>query len=313
MVEGILGLHHVTSTVAGAQEDVDFHAGALGLRLVKKTVNFDNPGVYHFYYGDESGTPGTLTTTFPYAGKGVRFGTKGAGQITAITYAVPVGSLDEWRRDLAERGLPNRPGLPRFGSELLLASDPSGLVLELLESDDAREPWRGAGPGEAAAIRGLHGVTLTVRDPNPTIALLTDVLGYQVVKREGSRTRLAVGDDVSGNYLEVVAAPGAPPAVNGIGTVHHVAMAIGSGDEQLAARDELLGLGYNVTPVRDRQYFRSIYFREPGGVLFEIATLEPGFAIDEDLDSLGTGLRLPSWEEGSRDAIEASLPPITPP
>jgi glyoxalase family protein len=310
MVEGILGLHHVTSTVAGAQEDVDFHAGTLGLRLVKKTVNFDNPGVYHFYYGDARGTPGTLTTTFPYAGKGVRYGTKGAGQITAIAYAVPLGSLEVWRRELGERGLPHRPGRERFGAEVLLAGDLSGLVLELLESEDRREPWAGAGPGDGAAIRGLHGVTLTVRDPAPTIALLTDVLGYQIVEQESSRTRLAVREDVSGHYLEVVAAPGAPAAVNGIGTVHHVAMAIGSADEQLAAREHLVGLGLNVTPVRDRQYFRSIYFREPGGVLFEIATLEPGFAIDEDLEQLGSGLRLPPWEEGSRDAIEAALPPI---
>jgi glyoxalase family protein len=313
MVDGILGLHHVTSTVAGAQEDVDFHAGALGLRLVKKTVNFDNPGVYHFYYGDERGTPGTLTTTFPYAGKGVRYGTKGAGQITAITYAVPAGSLEEWRRELRERRLPHREGRARFGGEVLLASDPSGLVLELLESEDRREPWTGAGPGEAAAIRGLHGVTLTVRDPAPTIALLTDVLGFQVVASEGARTRLAVGGDASGHYLEVVGAPSAPAADNGIGTVHHVALAIDGADEQMAARERLVAMGYQVTPVRDRQYFRSIYFREPGGVLLEIATLEPGFAIDEELARLGSSLRLPSWEEGSRDAIEASLPPITPP
>jgi glyoxalase family protein len=186
--------------------------------------------------------------------------------------------------------------------------------MELLEADhDTREPWSGGGPGPQAAIRGIHSVTLTVADPGPTLALLTDVLGYQIVQQEANRTRVAVRQDTPGHYLEVVGAPNAPAAVNGIGTVHHVAMAIGSADEQLAAREELTAHGLNVTPVRDRQYFRSIYFREPGGVLFEIATLEPGFAIDEEPAELGTHLRLPSWEEGSRDAIEAALPQITPP
>jgi glyoxalase family protein len=314
MVVAILGLHHVTSTVGGAQEDVDFHAGALGLRLIKKTVNFDNPSVYHFYYGDELGTPGTLTTTFPYAGKGVRYGTKGAGQITAITYSVPRGSLEEWRRELGERGVSHRPTKSRFGSDVLLTGDPSGLVMELIEADDdARAPWSGGGPGPHASIRGIHSVTLTVRDPEPTLALLTDVLGYQIVQQEANRTRVAIRNDTPGHYLEVVGAPNAPEAVNGLGTVHHVAMAIGGADEQLAAREELVRHALSVTPVRDRQYFRSIYFREPGGVLFEIATLQPGFAIDEEPAELGTHLRLPSWEEGSRDAIEASLPRITPP
>src|SRR5688572_9867528 len=195
MVVGILGLHHVTSTVGGAQEDVDFHAGALGLRLIKKTVNFDNPSVYHFYYGDELGTPGTLTTTFPYAGKGVHYGTKGAGQITAITYSVPMGSLEEWRRGLTERGISHRQARARFGGEVLLTGDPSGLVMELLETDDdRREPWTGSGTSEQAAIRGLHSVTLTVKDPAPTLALLTDVLGYQIVASDANRTRAAVGE-----------------------------------------------------------------------------------------------------------------------
>jgi len=307
----ILGLHHVTATAAEAQPDLDFYAGALGLRLVKKTVNFDNPGVYHFYYGDEHGTPGTLMTTFPYAGKGVRQGVKGAGQITVTSFSVPPGSLGGWRARLRERGFACRDGEDRFGSEAMLVDDPSGLVIELIEgAGDTRAAWTGGTAGPELAIRGVHGVTLSVRDPGPTVALLTDVLGFEVVGEAKARTRLAVGGNVPGHYLEVLAAPDAPAAVNGLGTVHHVALAIGTTKEQLALRDELLRLGLGVTDVRDRQYFRSIYFREPGGVLYEVATLEPGFAIDEAPDALGTTLRLPPSEEASRSRIEAVLPPV---
>lgn len=311
MVEGILGLHHVTATVAGAQEDVDFHAGVLGLRLVKKTINFDNPAVYHFYYGDERGTPGTLMTTFPYAGKGVRSGAKGAGQITTTSFSVPPGSLEAWRRRLDAAAVAHEDAAARFGSHAILTHDPSGLVLELIEGPgDEREPWTGGGVEAEAAIRGVHGVTLTVRSAAPTVALLTDVLGYRVVAEEGARSRLAVGGDRPGHYLEVSEAPEAPSAINGVGTVHHVAMAVATVADQLAARAELIRRGVAVTEVLDRQYFRSIYFREPGGVLYEIATLEPGFATDEPLAELGTALKLPSWEERSRAAIEAGLPEV---
>jgi glyoxalase family protein len=309
----ILGLHHVTATVAAAQPDVDFYAGALGLRLVKKTVNFDNPSVYHFYYGNERGTPGTLMTSFPYAGKGVREGVKGAGQITVTSFSVPVGSLAAWRERLDSFGVPYREGAPRFDEQALLLDDPSGLVIELIEGPaDTREPWTGgAAPGAELAIHGLHGVTLTISSVGPTLELLTEGLGYRVVGEDGARTRLAVGGELPGHYIEVVSDPDAPPAVNGLGTVHHVAMAIADDEQQLEMRERLLSIGRAVTEVRDRQYFHSIYFREPGGVLYEIATLPPGFAIDEDLSALGTGLKLPPWEESERRTIEQVLPPIT--
>jgi glyoxalase family protein len=309
----ILGLHHVTATVADAQPDIDFYAGALGLRLVKKTVNFDNPGVYHFYYGNERGTPGTLMTTFPYAGKGVRDGLKGAGQITVTSFSVPVGSLPAWRERLDSFAVAHRAGPTRFREQSLLVDDPSGLVIELIEGPgDTREPWTdGAAPGAELAVRGIHGVTLTIKNVGPSLELLTGPLGYEVVGQEGNRTRLAVGGKLPGHYIEVLSDPAAPGAVNGLGTVHHVAMAIATDEEQLAIREQLLSSGRAVTEVRDRQYFHSIYFREPGGVLYEIATLPPGFTIDEELSALGTGLKLPPWEEPERRAIERVLPPVT--
>jgi glyoxalase family protein len=307
----ILGLHHVTATVAGAQEDLDFFAGALGLRLVKKTVNFDNPGVYHFYYGNERGSPGTLMTTFPYAGKGVRDGVKGAGQITVTSFSVPPGSLEGWWQRLQRAEVGAEAGVPRFGEESLLIRDPSGLRVELIEGPgDSREPWTDAGLGPELAIRGIHGVTLTIRSPAATLELLMEGLGYEVVAEEGNRTRLAVDGTVPGHYVEVLADPGAPAAVNGIGTVHHVAMAVATDAEQLEFRERLIAMGRAVTEVRDRQYFHSIYFREPGGVLYEIATLPPGFTVDEPLSALGSGLKLPPWEEPERKALESVLPPV---
>ncbi len=307
----ILGLHHVTATVDDAQADLDFSAGALGLRLVKKTVNFDNHGVYHFYYGDEAGKPGTIWTTFPYRGRGVVVGTKGAGQITVTSFSVPDGSLDFWKKHLRERGFTVSDARPRFGEESVVVTDPSGLAIELVaNARDLRTPWLSTSVDERAAVRGLHSVSLLVRDPAPTIALLRELLGFDVVNEMEGRTRVGVNGDAPGKTFDIVAAPDAPAAKNGLGTVHHVAMAIASADEQLRLREELVRRGLQVTPVMDRQYFQSIYFREPGGVLLEVATTRPGFAIDEPLDELGRGLKLPPWEEPNRAEIEAALPSI---
>jgi glyoxalase family protein len=313
MPHPILGLHHVTATVDQAQADLDFCVGTLGLRLVKRTVNFDNHHVYHFYYGDERGTPGTIWTTFPYHGRNVRTGTKGIGQVTATALSVPAGSLDYWEARVRERGrgaaLQDTSG--RFGEEAIRVTDPSGLVIEIVTArHDARRGWDGSGIDHTAAVRGLHSVTLTVRAAPPTIQFLTDVLGFRTVADEERRTRLAVASDAPGTWLDIVEAPDAPPAVNGLGTVHHVALAIASDDEQLRLRDELLARDVNVTEVRDRQYFRSIYFREPGGVLIEVATVRPGFDVDEPLPCLGQDLKLPPWEEPHRAEIESGLPEI---
>lgn len=310
----ILSLHHVTATVTDAQEDIDFYTGLLGLRLVKKTVNFDNHHVFHFYYGDERGTPGTIMTTFPYKGYGVPPGRKGAGQINETAFSVPAGSLGEWRLRLSDSKAAIIGEGNRFGEPFLSLGDPSGLNLELIETAaDARSPWTGSGVPAGMAVRGVHSVTLTVRDAPRSVTFVTDVLGWRVIGQAGHRTRLGIGGGGPGKTIDIVHAPNAPAAMNGLGTVHHVAMAIATPDEQLEAREKLLRLGVGVTEVRDRQYFLSIYFREPGGVLYEIATMKPGFAVDEPLAELGTALKLPPWEELSRAAIEAGLPRITAP
>jgi glyoxalase family protein len=307
----ILGLHHVTATVDDAQADLDFCLDLLGLRLVKKTVNFDNHNVYHFYYGTERGAPGTIWTTFPYRNHGVRVGTKGAGQVVATSFSVPPSSMSFWQARLKAAGVEAREVAGRFGEDALQFDDPSGLKFELVGSDrDARAPWTGNGVDKDAAIRGLHSVTMTVRSLGATRELMTELLGYHVVDETAARTRFAAGGDAPGHAIDVVVDPNANAAVNGVGTVHHVAMAISTDDEQVRLQAELRRLGLGVTDVRDRCYFNSIYFREPGGVLFEVATVAPGFTVDEDLAELGRGLKLPPWEEANRPSIETHLAAI---
>jgi glyoxalase family protein len=307
----IRGLHHVTATVDEAQPDLDFFERLLGLRLVKQTVNFDNHNVYHFYYGTGAGAPGTIWTTFPYHGWGVPAGVHGAGQVVATTFSVPPGALDAWRERLAEAGVPADEGAERFGERPLAIRDPSGLTLELVaDVRDTREPWASGPVGADTAIRGLHCVTLLLRSRTSTVELMTALLGFELVREEAGRTRLAAGGDAPGHLVDLVESPGAPEARNGLGTVHHVAFAIDGADAQLRLREELLRAGRQVTEVRDRTYFQSIYFREPGGVLFEVATMRPGFAVDEAPAALGRTLKLPPWEEPHRATIEAALPPI---
>ncbi len=310
MSSPILGLHHVTATVDDAQADLDFSVDTLGLRLVKKTVNFDNHFVYHFYYGDEVGHPGTIWTTFPYKGRGVPVGTKGAGQITVTSFSVPAGSLDTWKKRLRERGYTATDAAPRFGEESIVVTDPSGLVIELIATDaDTRTPWTTGGMDAKSAVRGLHSVSLEVRDPRRTVDFMREMLGFEVVNEMEGRIRVAVNGDGPGKSMDILHAGDAAWAKNGLGTVHHVAMAIGSDDDQRKIREELVGRA-NVTEVRDRQYFKSIYFREPNGVLFEIATMRPGFPVDEPVPELGRGLKLPPWEEPHRAEIEAQLPNV---
>ena len=307
----LLGLHHVTATVDDAQEDLDFCLEALGLRLVKKTVNFDNHHVYHFYYGDERGTPGTLWTTFPYKGHGVKVGTKGAGQVTVTSFSVPAGSLASWKARLRALGIEVADIAPRFREDAIRFSDRSGLEFELVATArDNRAPWTGGGVAPEGAIRGLHSVTIMVREPDKTVEMMTRVLGYAVADETDGRIRMAVNGNAPGHAIDIRYDPNADVAVNGLGTVHHVAMAVADEDEQLRLRAELIQFGCKVTEVRDRCYFRSIYFREPGDVLFEVATVRPGFLIDEDVAALGRDLKLPPWEEPNRAAIEAGLVPI---
>ena len=309
MTDRLLGLHHVTATVDEAQADLDFCLGVLGLRLVKKTVNFDNHNVFHFYYGDERGSPGTIWTTFPYKGWGVPRGIHGKGQITVTAFSVPRDALGFWAARLAAQRVEFQELTGRFGDLTLEFRDPSGLVFHLVGADDPRSPWTGV-VDAAHAVRGLHSVGVGVRTAARTLELMSGVLGWGIVDRADRATRLATGGDAAGHFIDVVQAPEVPVALNGTGTVHHVAMAVASDEEQLRLRSELVALGLTVTEVRDRQYFRSIYFREPNGVLFEVATIAPGFTVDEPIAELGRGLKLPPWEEPARPAIEAGLPEV---
>jgi glyoxalase family protein len=308
MPHAILGLHHVTATVDAAQQDLDFCIDRLGMRLVKKTVNFDNHHVYHFYYGDERGTPGTLWTTFPYKGHGVRTGVKGAGQVVTTSFSAPPDALGWWHDRLRAGGATVASQSSRLGDESLSFTDPSGLQFEIVGGDgDRRTPWVAGDMQPETALRGLHGVTTVVRDSGPSVRLLTDVLGFSIVGTAGPRVRLAAGAAAPGHFIDIVESADAPAAMNGLGTVHHVAMAIATAEEQLAVRDDLLRRGFRVTEVRDRCYFTSIYFREPGGVLYEVATVQPGFTIDEGVDALGRDLKLPPWEEPYREEIMRGL------
>ena len=308
----IHGLHHVTATVTDAQADVDFYVGLLGQRLVKKTVNFDNPGVYHFYYGNEAGEPGTIMTTFPYAGMGVRVGAKGAGQIDVTSFSAPAGAIDFWRARLAAAGVPYTGDPTPFGEDALHFDDPSGLHIRIVGTDgDDRTPWTRPDIDSTRAIRGIHSVGMHVRRPEVSGALLTGMMDNAMIGEAANITRYGMDDARPGRIVEVVDAGDAPGAVNGLGTVHHVAFAVASAEDQLRMQRELRAAGLQVTDVLDRQYFTSIYFREPNGVLFEIATLPPGFAVDEPLADLGGALKLPPWEEPRRALIESLLPPVT--
>ena len=307
----ILGLHHVTATVDDAQADLNFGIDALGLRLVKKTVNFDNRGVYHFYYGDERGSPGTLWTTFPYKLLGIPAGVKGAGQITVTSFSVPAGSLDVWKKRLREHGLTVTDAPPRFGEESVIVADPSGLLIELIGTkNDARTPWVSSGVQAGSAVRGIHSVTLTEANPGTTFAFMQEWFGFGMAEEMDGRMRVSVNGTGPGKSVDILTAKPGEHARNGVGTVHHVAMAIGTDEEQIELRNALVKKGIHVTPVIDRSYFHSIYFREPGGVLFEVATVAPGFMVDEPLSQLGQGLKLPPWEEVNRADIESALPHV---
>ncbi len=307
----IRSLHHVTATVNEAQPDLDFYVGLLGQRLVKKTVNFDNPGVYHFYYGDERGTPGTIMTTFPYAGKNVRQGVKGSGQITVTSFSAPVASLPFWRQCLSAHGVAFIDEGTAFGEGAISFDDPSGLGIRIVGTDaDARAPWTGAGIPADKAIRGIHSVSLLVRDPAKTAGLVGALLDGAVINETAGATRLGINGHAPGQLVELLQATDEALGINGLGTVHHVAFAAADDTAQLAIRNEVIARGMHVTPVLDRQYFHSIYFREPNGVLFEVATLPPGFTVDEPLGSLGRALKLPPAEEARRAQIEAILPAV---
>lgn len=307
----ITGIHHVTAIAADPQRNLDFYTDVLGLRLVKLTVNFDDPGSYHFYFGNADGAPGSILTFFPWPN--ARRGSVGNGQVSATSFAVPAGSLDYWREHLARTGTLMRDSPPRFGETVLSLVDPDGLPLELVETEAIRgaTPWTGGAIPANAAIAGFHSATLSAERGEGTAKLLQDVMGFRLIGREGHRSRYQAPGDQPASIVDVVSAPGLPMGRPGAGTVHHIAWRTPDDAQQLAWRRTLVELAHNVSPVMDRTYFHSIYFREPGGILFEIATDPPGFAIDEARDHLGERLMLPPQVEPYRARAELLLPPLT--
>lgn len=305
MPRSIPGLHHVTAICGPPQSNVNFYVGALGQRLVKKTVNFDAPDTYHLYYGDQAGTPGTIMTFFPFADAGP--GRAGAGMASAVAYAVPSGGLDAWMGRFAERAIDFGTPAMRFGTPVLSLRDPDGLQVELAETGVP-------GSGGAPADHGFHSVTLWVRDPEPTARVLTELFGYAHVGEEadaqGRRHRFAAPGEGRGSVVDLLRSDVASIGRQGAGTIHHVAFRAETDAVQREWQERVAAHGLDVTPVIDRQYFHAIYFREPGGVLFEVATDPPGFATDEDPAALGTRLMLPPQHEGRRADIERVLPAI---
>jgi glyoxalase family protein len=308
MENRISGLHHITAIADNAQRNYNFYTKVLGLRLVKKTVNFDDPGTYHFYYGDEQGSPGTILTFFPWEGIGQ--GTAGNGMATSIGYSVPDGSLDFWAARFKQFNVKQENIAQRFGEQFLSFQDPDGLKLDLIVSSDtdSRKGWQTKDVAVDVATKGFHGITLTVRDVTPTAKILTDIFGYTLQKQERNRYRFITDAVDNASAVDVVEAPTGVAGKGAAGTNHHVAFRVKDDDILMEFREKIASNGLGITPKIDRDYFFSLYFREPGGVLFELATDNPGFTRDEPLDELGTSLKLPKQYESSRKQIEEVLP-----
>jgi glyoxalase family protein len=306
------GIHHVTCITGDVQKCVNFYVSVLGLRFVKKSINQDMPDTYHIYFGDYVGSPGTAMTFFGWPAWPSR--RTGSGQVTTVSFAVPHGSLDFWSARMRKLGI-EATRTRRFGTEAIVVNDPDGIEVELVgKSNDERwVPWRDAPVDMEHAVRGFHSVTLTVAEATATDELLEKTMGFRKVGEEGHRSRWETGDGGPNATLDVIESPEGPVGEESQGTVHHVAWRTPDDPTQVAWRDALVKVGRNVTPVIDRWYFKSIYYREPGGVLFEIATDSPGFTIDEKPEALGTSLSLPPWFQVRRDRLDETLPPIVVP
>ncbi|MEL3973279.1 ring-cleaving dioxygenase [Rossellomorea oryzaecorticis] len=301
-----MGIHHITAIVGHPQENVDFYAGVLGLRLVKKTVNFDDPGTYHLYFGDEGGRPGTIITFFPWAG--AQQGVIGDGQVGVTSYVVPKGSLSFWEKRLGSFDIPFTK-VERFGETYVEFDDPHGLHLEIVEREDGEHStWSFGGVTPEVAIKGFGGATLLSVQPEKTAGLLEDVMGLEFVGREGDLARYRAASDI-GNVIDLKMTPTGRGRM-GAGTVHHIAWRAQDDEDQLEWQKLVEYNGYSVTPVIDRNYFNAIYFREQGEILFEIATDPPGFAHDESEGTMGEKLMLPQQYEGHREQLERALIPI---
>jgi glyoxalase family protein len=308
------GIHHVTIIAGRAQRNLDFYAGALGLRLVKKTVNFDDPGSYHLYYGDRSGGPGTIITFFPW--EGAAPGQLGAGETQETLFRIPEAAIGYWTQRLIEKGIVHETMTTRFGESVIPFRDPDGarLALAAQKGIEAEPAWSAGEIPSEHAIRGLHSVNLLVERPEPTAAILIDVLGFSATHREGATQRYRVTDTQPGSIVDIRAVGGFPRGHQGAGSVHHVAFRAADDADQTEMVRKLVDThSVRTTDQKDRNYFRSVYFREPGHVLFEIATDPPGFAIDELVEKLGDALKLPPFLEDQRAQIEAALPELRAP
>lgn len=302
----ITGIHHVTALAGGPQENLDFYTGILGLRLVKKTVNFDAPQVYHFYYGNESGEPGTILTFFPY--QGIKKGRHGKGMLNTTTLSVPYASLSYWEQRLKKFNISYKEAQERFQQEVVIYfEDPDGLGLELVFNDQDKRPGFTYGhiPLEHS-IKGFYNVEIWEEGYERTAALLQEQLDHKLIAESGNRFRFAASDS-PGNYVDILCYPDSLRGLGGGGTVHHLAFSTPNKETQEALRKKIIERNLDPTPVLDRQYFESIYFREPGGVLFEVATAEPGFTVDEDQEHLGEDFKLPARYEHDRSRIEKTV------
>jgi glyoxalase family protein len=315
---GVPGIHHITAIARNPQRNVDFYSGVLGLRLVKLTVNFDDPATYHFYYGDSIGRPGTILTFFPWsdAPKGYR----GTGQVTAISFLIPPGSMNYWTDRLKRNGISFAGPSTRFGDEFVSFDDPDGLALELVSPNKTgrlrgdAEVWKEGPVNLEHAIRGFHSATLSEEGYERTASLLTNIMGFKLVaedKKEGRFRFVSSTMPSTGSTIDILCQPDTSRGYVGTGTVHHIAWRAANDRRQLDLRKRIIKeANLNPTPVMDRIYFHSVYFREPGGILFEIATDPPGFTVDEKPEDLGKQLRLPEWLEPIRGKLEQVLPTL---
>jgi len=308
MLKQVKGLHHVTSLASSARENNAFFTNVLGLRRVKKTVNFDAPDVYHLYYGDAAGTPGTVMTYFPFPNAAP--GRPGVGEVGRTSFSIPTGSSRAWLDRFATFEVKGVSTDERFGQKRVLFEGPDGDLFALVESDDDRTAWTGNGVSETMAIRGFHSADMRLRDVTASAELL-QFMGYEHLDTQGDVSRYIVSGADAANVIDLEAMPDAAYAAQGAGSVHHIAFAVENRARQLEVREALLDTGYQVTPVIDRDYFYAIYFRTPGGVLFEVATNEPGFDRDEDTAHLGEALKLPSQHEHLRARLEGLLEPLS--
>ncbi len=310
MPSAIRGIHHITAIAGDVQQNVDFYVGLLGLRLVKLTVNFDDPGTYHLYYGDELGHPGTILTFFPWgAGHPGRIGT---GQATVTSFSIPEGSVGFWTDRLRRAGVSFTGPTRRLDEQVISLADADGIRLELVAHPGAedRPGWPEGPVPHEHAVRGFYGVTLSLADSTATEQLLAEVMQFRPVAAADNRRRFTVGDGGAGAYVDILTHTADARGLVAVGTVHHVAWRVADREALVAWQGLMAKAGLRVTPVMDRKYFQSVYFREPGGVLFEFATDPPGFAVDESPRELGTHLMLPEWLEPDREQLESVLPPI---